>query len=74
MPVDTAAPCKAFSPPPSNSAMAISPLSVHQNTRWVTGASILPPAVMVSMTSEPESDYVTKKMTIKASDIGATTL
>ena len=43
----------------------------HPLGHW---ASILPPAVMVSMTSEPESDDVTKKMTIKASDIGATTL
>ena len=50
MPVDTAAPCKAFSPPSSNSVIATSPSSVHQNTRWVTGVSILPPAVMVSMT------------------------
>ena len=36
--------------PPSNSAIATTSSSVHQNTRWVTGASILPPAVMVSMT------------------------
>ena len=36
--------------PPSNSAIATSPASVHQNTRWITRASILPPAVMVSMT------------------------
>jgi actin-related protein len=33
---------------------------VHQNTRCGTGASTLPPAVIVSITSEPESDEVTK--------------
>ena len=40
--------------------MATSPSKVHQKTRCGTGASILPPAVIVSITSEPESDEVTK--------------
>ena len=39
------------------------PSNAHQNTRCTTGASSLPPAVMVSTTSEPESDEVTKKIT-----------
>ncbi len=43
--------------------MATMPSNAHQNTRWTTGASSLPPAVMVSTTSEPESDDVTKKIT-----------
>jgi hypothetical protein len=41
--------------------MATSPSKMHQKIRWITGASVLPPAVMVSITSEPESDEVTKK-------------
>ena len=32
-----------------------------QKMRWGTGACSLPPAVMESTTSEPESDEVTKK-------------
>ena len=51
-------------PPPSIRAMATMPASRHQNTRCCTGASILPPAVMVSITSEPESAEVTKKIVI----------
>ena len=39
------------------------PSNAHQKTRWTTGASSLPPAVIVSMTSEPESEEVTKKTT-----------
>ena len=60
---------QCIQPPSSNSAIANRPSSVHQNTRWITGASILPPPVMVSMTSEPELGDVTKKI-IKAIDIG----
>src|SRR3989338_1205152 len=59
-PVDTAMACKDTSPPPSNRAMAITPSIITQNTRCGTGALTLPPAVMVSITSEPESDEVTK--------------
>ncbi len=40
--------------------MATAPSKMHQNTRCGTGASTLPPAVIVSITSEPESDEVTK--------------
>ena len=45
--------------------MATSPSSTHQNTHRPTGTLKLPPAVMVATTSEPESDEVTKKMTIR---------
>jgi hypothetical protein len=48
------------SPPPISSAIATAPSKTHQNTRCGTGASTLPPAVIVSITSEPESDEVTK--------------
>ena len=33
---------------------------IAQNTRWGTGASSLPPAVMESITSDPESEEVMK--------------
>src|SRR6056297_1774160 len=55
--------CNDVRPPPINSAIATSPSKVHQNTRCGTGASTLPPAVMVSITSEPESEEVTKNTT-----------
>ena len=42
------------------STTATSPSKIAQKTRWGMGASTLPPAVMVSITSEPESDEVTK--------------
>ena len=45
--------------------MATSPSSTHQNRHRPTGTLKLPPAVMVATTSEPESDEVTKKMTIR---------
>jgi beta-ketodecanoyl-[acyl-carrier-protein] synthase len=61
---------KARSRPPSPEARPVrrraagrsppAPSKVHQNTRCGTGASTLPPAVIVSITSEPESDEVTK--------------
>ena len=47
----------------SAAAMATAPSKMHQNTRCGTGASTLPPAVIVSITSEPESDEVTKNTT-----------
>src|SRR5690554_3766355 len=62
-PVDTAIACKATRPPPRIRAMATSPSKVHQNTRWGLGELTLPPAEMVSITSEPESDEVTKNTT-----------
>src|SRR6056297_237919 len=61
-PVASARACSDDSPPPSMSAMPISPRNTHQNTRWAMGASILPPAVIVSTTSAPESIEVTKKI------------
>ena len=60
-PVDTAMACSATRPPPKISAIATKPSKVHQNTRCGVGASILPPAAIVSITNEPESDEVTKK-------------
>ena len=53
--------CKAVSPPPIRSTIATAPSKVHQKIRCGSGASTLPPAVIVSITSEPESDDVTKK-------------
>src|SRR5690606_18821923 len=38
------------------------PSSTAQNTRWSFGGSRLPPAVMMSMTSDAESDDVTKNV------------
>ena len=43
--------------------MATIPSNAHQKTRCATGVSSLPPAVIVSITSDPESDDVTKKIT-----------
>ncbi len=50
----------ASSPPPYKSAAAIVPSAVAQNMRCRMGTSSFPPAVMLSITSEPESDDVTK--------------
>ena len=62
IPVDNTMDCSEASPPPSSNAMATAPSKMHQNTRCGVGDSTFPPAVMVSMTSEPESEDVTKKM------------
>jgi hypothetical protein len=62
-PTVIAAACNAPSasaPPPNSSAPAITPSITAQNTRCGVGASTLPPAVMLSITSEPESDEVMK--------------
>ncbi len=64
-PVEITIACRLASPPPSNSAIATAPSKIAQNTRCGTGASTLPPAVMVSITSEPESDEVTKNTTTR---------
>ena len=54
--------CNDCKPPAdSKSTMATAPSKMHQNTRCGTGASTLPPAVIVSITNDPESDEVTKK-------------
>ena len=52
---------KASLPPPNNNTAAITPSIEAQNIRCCSGASNLPPAVILSMTSEPESDEVMKK-------------
>lgn len=52
-------------PPASRSTIATSPSKIAQNTRCGTGASTLPPAVIVSITSEPELDEVTKNTTTR---------
>ncbi len=59
-PVVIAAVCSATSPPATSSAAATQPSMTAQNTRCAFGGSGLPPAVMMSMTSEPESAEVTK--------------
>jgi len=62
-PVETVIACNAESasaPPTNNRVIATSPSNEHQKMRCATGASTLPPAVMVSMTSDPESEEVTK--------------
>lgn len=52
--------CTASVPPIHSSATATAPSSTAQNTRCNTGESNLPPEVILSMTSEPESDDVIK--------------
>ena len=47
-------------PPIQSKAAAIAPSTDAQNIRCGTGASILPPAVIESITNEPESDDVMK--------------
>src|SRR5690554_836554 len=64
-PVETAMACKPTKPPPSISTMATTPSKVHQNTRCGVGALTFPPAAMVSITKEPESDDVIKNTTTK---------
>src|SRR5690606_17306914 len=63
-PVSTEPACKAVRPPAINSAAATAPCKVTQNTRCTTGVFSSPPALMLSTTSEPESDEVTKNATI----------
>jgi hypothetical protein len=54
--------CSAPSPPASSRPAATTPSIAHQNTRCPVVVSVSPPAAMESMTSEPESDEVMKKM------------
>jgi hypothetical protein len=51
--------------PASKSTIATKPSKIAQNTRCGTGASTLPPAVIVSMTKGPESEDVTKETTTR---------
>src|SRR6056297_1210157 len=62
-PVVIAAVCSATSPPPISSVAATTPSVTAQNTRCGMGGSASPPAVMMSMTRDPESELVTKKLT-----------
>ena len=59
-PVDIAIAFKAAIPPPNSSVMATAPSKLAQNIRWITGALVFPPAAIVSITSDPESDEVMK--------------
>src|SRR5690606_1542961 len=52
--------CNAPRPPAISSTMATSPSIVHQKTRCMVVVSVSPPAAIVSTTSEPESEDVTK--------------
>ena len=54
--------------------MATIPSNVHQKMRWTIGASSLPPAVIVSITSDPESEEVTKKTITKTMPMHEVTL
>ena len=56
--------CSADRPPARSSAAATTPSVTAQKIRCHTGGSSLPPEVMMSITSEPESDEVTKKVII----------
>ena len=49
-------------PPPNSSTAATRPSMLAQKMRCATGACSLPPAVIVSMTSDPESEDVIKKI------------
>lgn len=60
-PVEVTTACRNASRSPISSAIATTPSNVHQKTGRLTGASTLPPALILSMISEPESDEVTKK-------------
>ena len=57
--------CSALKPPATNKTAATAPSSTAQNTRCQAGVLIFPPEASESMTKEPESDEVTKKVTIR---------
>ncbi|CRZ91462.1 Uncharacterised protein [Vibrio cholerae] len=61
-------------PPIHSSATATAPSSTAQNTRCNTGESNLPPEVILSMTSEPESDDVIKNTKTNTTAITDSTL
>src|SRR5699024_4869466 len=61
----TDAACKALKPPANNSTAAITPSKVTQKVRCQTGVCAAPPEARESITNEPESDEVTKKVIIK---------
>ncbi len=68
-PVVIAAVCSATRPPPTKSAAATAPSRTAQKSLWSFGGSGFPPAVMMSMTIEPESEEVTKKVIITSTVI-----
>src|SRR5699024_10407675 len=53
----------AASPPTTSSTAATAPSRIAQKTRVAFGVSTLPPQASMSMTSDPESEDVTKKKT-----------
>ena len=55
--------CSAISPPPNTSVAATIPSDNAQNIRNQTSVFSLPPLVIKSITSEPLSEEVTKKIT-----------
>ena len=67
--VASARACNEASPPPNSRDMPTRPRAMHQKMRWITGVSVFPPAVMVSITSEPLSMEVTKKISTKVMPI-----
>ena len=66
--------CRALRPPASSSAAATAPSEEAQNTRCQTGVVVAPPDASESITSEPESEEVTKKVTIRMTVRKDTTL
>src|SRR5690625_6144540 len=65
--------CSALRPLASNRAMATSPAMEAQKTRCHTGVLAAPPEARESMTSEPESDEVTKNRAISNTVMKLTT-
>ena len=59
-----AAVCRALRPPAKSRTAATIPSVDAQKTRCQTGVSSMPPDDNESITSEPESDDVTKKVMI----------
>src|SRR5690554_1449562 len=57
--------CSAPKPPANSKAAATTPWVDAQNTRCQTGVLATPPDASESITIEPESDEVTKKVIIK---------
>jgi len=61
-PVIIVAVCKATSPPPISRVAATTPSIIAQNNLDVSGGSGFPPEVIISITMDPESEDVTKKV------------
>lgn len=56
--------CKAVSPPAANNTAATTPSVTAQKIRCQTGEFRSPLDVIISITNDPESEEVTKKVTI----------